>query len=63
MNSMKKLLKTSHYLLARLVVQKLVDNEALLCSVNESTNGQTINYVGTDNMSGLIILFMHKNYG
>ena len=32
----KKLLKTSHYLLARLVAQKLIDNKLLLCSMNES---------------------------
>ena len=28
-------MKTSHYLLARLVVQKLVDNQVLLCSSSE----------------------------
>ena len=33
----KNLVKISHYLLVRLVVQKLIDNEVLLCSVNDST--------------------------
>ena len=33
----KKLVKTSHYLVVGLVVQWLIDNYVLLCSVNVST--------------------------
>ena len=32
----QKLVKISHYLFARLVVQMLIGNQVLLCSVNES---------------------------
>ena len=38
-------MKISHYLLARLVVQKLIDNLVLLCSVNKSNTKASLGFL------------------